>query len=194
MPASKAEARTGLPSWAVVTPRREEHITRVTALLEAWAAVRGVGPEEAGRWRRAALLHDALRDASEDVLARYVALPEGWPPSLWHGVAAAAAAAADGETDAGVLDAVRYHSLGHAGWDEAGRLLYLADALEPGRRHARARLDAILARVPAATAPALRDVTELKLRWLALSGRRIPRETWEFWNSLVADDSSSSRF
>lgn len=194
MGASAADVRTLLPSWAVVAPRRVEHIVRVAELLDAWAATRRVAAVEAGRWRRAALLHDALRDAAHEVLARYAALPEGWPPGTWHGAAAAAAAAADGETDTGVLAAVRFHSLGHAGWDEVGRLLFLADALEPGRRHDRGRLDTIVARVPAAMGPALRDVTELKLRWLAQSGRRIPRETWEFWNSLVADDTSSSRW
>ena len=32
----------------------------------------------------------------------------------------------------------------------------------------------------------LREVAALKLRWLVRIGRPIPRETWEFWNSLVA--------
>src|SRR5690349_24868704 len=75
---------------------------------------------ERARWLKAAWLHDALRDApAADELA--------------HGPMAAERAARDGETDRGVLDAVRFHSLGFAGWDDVGRMLYLADYLEPGR-------------------------------------------------------------
>ncbi len=179
-----------LPSWAVVTPDRIAHITRVADLAERWAAERGVAPAELARWRLAAVLHDALRDADATVLARYT--PRGdWPPKLWHGPAAAAAAERDGETDRGVLDAVRYHSVGFAGWDEAGRMLYLADFLEPGRRHDRAELDALAARVAAEPAAVLAAVAARRLARLVHEGRPIRKETWEFWNSL-RDASSSS--
>ena len=193
MSGSPADLLPGLPPWAVVTPRRVEHIAGVVGLLKRWAGERGVAPSEAARWRRAALLHDALRDAPHDVLARYGPAPVGWPPALWHGPAAAAAAERDGERDAGVLDAVRYHSLGWAHWDEAGRSLFVADALEPGRMHERAVLDGLVARASSEPDAVLRDIAVIKLRWLMHIGRPIPRETWEFWNSLVADGSSSSR-
>jgi HD superfamily phosphohydrolase YqeK len=146
---------------------------------------------EAGRWRRAALLHDALRDAPDAVLAGYAPLPEGWPPSIWHGPAAASAAARDGEADPGVLDAVRYHSLGHCGWDDAGRMLFLADYLEPGRSHERERLAALADRAAAEPAAVLREVAAGKVRWLLHIERPIPRETWDFWNSIVAAGSPS---
>ena len=32
-----------------------------------------------------------------------------------------------------MLDAVRYHTIGSPDWDDVGRMLYLADFLEPGR-------------------------------------------------------------
>ena len=179
-----------LPRWAVVTPRRAKHIARVATLTQAWARAMGVSAGEAGRWERATLLHDALRDADEVVLARYV--PRGdWPHALWHGPAAAAAAAADGESDTGVLDAVRYHSIGWAGWDDCGRVLFLADYLEPGRTHNRAELDAIAARVPADLTGAVRDVTARRLAYLVRHRKPIRRETWELWNSLVPDAASS---
>ncbi len=180
-----------LPPWAVVTPERVAHITRVEALVTWWAAGRRVGASEAERWRRAARLHDALRDATPDVLVRY-ARQGAWPAKLWHGPAAAAAAARHGETDQGVLIAVRYHSVGYAGWDDAGRMLFLADFLEPGRSHDRAELDALVARVPQEPAVVLREVAARRLAWLVSHGKPIRKETWEFWNSLVADDSSSS--
>jgi HD superfamily phosphohydrolase YqeK len=192
MSMSPDDVRAALPPWAVVADRRVAHIARVADLLDDWARARGVGAVEAGRWRRAALLHDALRDADDAVLGRYEPRP-AWPRKTWHGPAAAAAAAADGERDAGVLDAVRYHSLGYARWDEAGRMLYLADYLEPGRPYQRAKLDALAALVPAEPAAALREVATLRIGWRLKEGGLIARETWEFWNAIAGAGSSSSR-
>src|SRR2546426_5929548 len=53
--------------------------------------------------------------------------------TLFRSPLAAERAAHDGETDQGLLDAVHYHSLGFAQWDDVGKMLYLADYLEPGR-------------------------------------------------------------
>ena len=192
MSTSPDEVRAALPSWAVVADRRIAHVARVVELLEEWASARGVGAAEVGRWRRAALLHDALRDADEAVLLRYEPR-QLWPFKTWHGPAAAAAAAAAGERDAGVLDAVRYHSLGYAGWDDAGRMLYLADYLEPGRTYERPTLDALSARVPAEPAAVLREVAAMRIGWRLKDGGLIAKETWEFWNTLVAAGSSSPR-
>ena len=109
-----------LPEWAQVTKDRRAHIERVVQLLSDWAEAMRVAPVERDRWLRAGWLHDALRDA-----------PLGDPKA--HGPAAADKAAAMGEDDHGVLDAVRYHTIGSSDWDEVGRMLYLADFLEPGR-------------------------------------------------------------
>jgi HD superfamily phosphohydrolase YqeK len=189
---SPDEVRRALPAWSVASDIRVEHIARVVALLERWARERSIGDAELVRWRRAAVLHDALRDADEVVLRRYGA-PPPWPPKTWHGPAAATAAAADGERDQGVLDAVRYHSFGWARWDEAGRMLYLADYLEPGRPYERAMLDAWIERTPAEPARVLREVAALRIGWRLKNGGRLAQETWEFWNSIAADASSSSR-
>ena len=52
---------------------------------------------------------------------------------MLHGPAAAARFEREGETRQGVLDAVRYHTIGYLEWDRTGRALYMADFLEPGR-------------------------------------------------------------
>ena len=187
---SPDDVRRALPAWSVVGPKRIEHVARVVAVLERWGADRGVPAGEVERWRRAALLHDALRDADAGVLERYGPHPP-WPMKTWHGPAAATAAAGDGERDQGVLDAVRYHSFGYAGWDAAGRMLYLADYLEPGRTYERAALDAWLARCAAEPAAVLREVAAMRIGWRLKTGGPIALETWEFWNSIVADASSS---
>lgn len=192
MSTSPDDVRRALPAWAMVDERRIAHIARVVDLLDRWAAAGGVTADESQRWRRAALLHDALRDAPPEVLQRYEPRPV-WPLKTWHGPAAAAASAGDGERDAGVLAAVRYHSLGYAGWDGVGRMLYLADYLEPGRVYERQKLDALAARIPADAAAVLREVAAMRIGWRLREGGTIAKETWEFWNGLVPGDSSSSR-
>ncbi len=179
-----------LPGWAVVSPKRAEHIRRVAELMESWATARGVPGAEAERWCRAAWLHDALKEADPGILAEYV--PQGdWARALWHGPAAAAAAARHGEQDQGVLDAVRYHSVGYAGWDEVGKALYLADYLEPGRQRDPGAAE-LAARVPREFEQVLFEVAGLRIAHLRQSGRVVGKETQDFWNRLVGDASSSS--
>jgi len=128
-PAGSPGLRPTLPEWAIVTPARREHIERVAELAARWALEMGVPDSERHRWLRAVWLHDALRDAPEEELTRWAPSAPG-PPELRHGPASAARAKSEGETDRGVLDAVRYHSIGLAEWDMVGRILYAADYLE----------------------------------------------------------------
>src|SRR3990172_2014454 len=177
-------APAGLPPWARLGTERRAHVERVAALLRQWADAGGVPAAERDRWLRAAYLHDALRDASPDELARLA--PDAWGvPSLRHGPAAARLAAEQGETDRGVLRAVHYHSVGFAGWDRVGRLLYLADYLEPGRPFRVEERTAPAARLPQGPEAALGEVTAERRRWTLDAGRPLLPESVEFWNGLV---------
>ena len=162
-----------LAPWAEVTPGRRAHIERVVTLLEQWADELRLPPGERARWVRAGYLHDALRDAAL-----------GGP--LAHGPAAAARAERDGENDPGVLDAVRYHSTGYAAWDDVGRMLYLADYLEPGRDLDPAERTELVTRVPRQRDAVLVDVAGRRLTWLVESRWPVPAETADFWNALVS--------
>lgn len=162
-----------LPSWAVVTPDRVAHIERVAALLADWAAALGVGATERDRWVRAGWLHDALRDSPSAT-------------ELDHGPCCADRLTREGERDRGVLDAVRYHSLGYAGWDDVGRMLYVADHLEPGRAFDREARTALRARMPAERDAVLKAVAQRRLEWAVGSGWRLAPETVEFWNTLAS--------
>jgi HD superfamily phosphohydrolase YqeK len=169
---NRGHRRVSLPPWAVVTPERRAHIERVAALIFNWAQARRVPPIERDRWVRAAWLHDALRDApAADELA--------------HGPMAAERAARDGETDQGVLDAVRYHSLGFARWDDVGRMLYLADYLEPGRTFDREARRSLAARVPTERDAVLTEVAGRRIARVLVERWPLVRETVDFWNSLV---------
>jgi len=99
---------------------------------------------------------------------------------------AADRAAQDGETDRGVLDAIRYHSVGYAGWDDVGRMVYLADYLEPGRDYERAERRALADRVALERDAVLREVARRRIMWVVRSGWPLPPETVAFWNALVA--------
>ena len=173
-----------LPSWAVVTEPRRAHIARVAALLTEWAGVMAVEPAERELWLRAAYLHDALRDLPPTKLAELA--PDACAtPALRHGPAAAAMAARHGETDAGVLSAVRYHTVGFAGWNRVGRMLYLADYLEPGRPDGSETRRGLASRAPLDPDGVLRQVAAERLIWSISQGRPLLPETVEFWNGLI---------
>ncbi|MFN2571169.1 MAG: HD domain-containing protein [Gemmatimonadales bacterium] len=161
-----------LPTWAQVTPARRAHIERVVALLERWAAVMRVRAEERARWLRAGWLHDALRDAA-------------FTDPLSHGPAAADRAARDGERDQSVLDAVRHHTVGSAQWDEAGRMLYLADFLEPGRPGDPTVRTDLARHVPTERDAELLEVARRRIEWVLRSGWPLVPDTVAFWNALV---------
>ena len=116
-----------LPPWATVRTKRLAHITRVSDLVSSWADAMSLPGAERERWLRAVWLHDAMRDAPPDELARWAGGAAG-PVALLHGPASAERARSLGERDQGVLDAVRYHSVGFAGWDSVGQALYCADS------------------------------------------------------------------
>ncbi|MEP6687001.1 MAG: HD domain-containing protein [Gemmatimonadales bacterium] len=178
-----------LPAWAEAGPERRAHIERVAALAGQWAERMRVSPAERERWLRAVWLHDALRDAAPASLDRWAA-DSPVPGSLRHGPAAAARAASEGETDRGLLDAVRYHSIGCTEWDMAGRVLYCADYLEPGRvfgRERRAELAEHFADDPAGV---LLAVAGERLAHIVRSGMPLIDPTVRFWNSLVAPSGS----
>lgn len=162
------------PSWAIAGPKRRVHVERVAALVTHWADAMRIPASERERWLRAVWLHDALRDD-----------PAAAHDDLAHGPLAADRAAAEGERDQGVLDAVRHHSVGYAGWDDVGKMLYLADYLDPGRSFDAAARAELAARVPAERDAVLREVVRRRIEWVVRSNWRLRLETAEFWNALV---------
>jgi HD superfamily phosphohydrolase YqeK len=184
LPGVPAELRPTLPAWAKVSPERLQHIQRVAELVVRWSAEMGVPDSERNRWLKAVWLHDALRDAPESELAALApSSPE--PVALRHGPASAARAKAEGESDRGVLDAVRYHSVGLAEWDMVGRVLYCADFLEPGRPQWNAGRAALVERFPGDPQGVLYEVAKQRLLHAVRSGWTIPQTTWRFWNHLA---------
>ncbi len=173
-----------LPPWAQVSPDRRAHIERVANLVDTWAKEIRPPASVRDRWLRAVNLHDALKDAPNPELQELSDDPWGIP-ELRHGPAAAVMAARHGERDRGVLDAVRFHSVGFPDWDSVGKILYLADGLEPGRTHSGPAETELALRVPHDVNGVLRIVVAKRLQYMAQSGMRLLPETVDFWNSLV---------
>jgi len=172
-----------------MSDERVAHVERVAALVVEWAEAMGVPDNERNRWLRAVWLHDAMRDASDEELIAWAPSAEG-PIQLRHGPAAAARAKAEGETDRGVLDAVRYHSLGLTEWDMVGRMLYCADFLEPGRAFDQDLHAEQVKRLPKDSGGVLREVAQARLIHTVKSRRQLPEPTVRFWNSLFAAPAS----
>lgn len=185
-----SELRPTLPAWAQVTPERLQHIQRTAELVAEWGDIMSAPDSERNRWFKAVWLHDALRDAPADELVKWAPSVPG-PVELRHGPAAASHAKSEGETDRGVLDAVRYHSVGLAEWDMVGRVLYCADFLEPGRSFDREERARLAKRFPSDPQAVLYEVARRRLLYTIHSGWTIPEPTFRFWNSLA--DSASSR-
>lgn len=180
----RAAARGELPPWAEVSPRRREHIARVSALLAGWADAAGLDPVERDRWVAAGWLHDALRDADPERLRAEV--PErfrAFPGPILHGPAAAERLS--GEADPELCDAVRYHTLGYAGFGRLGKALYLADFLEPGRDFEVEWRASLAARMPTEMDEVLVEVLGARIRNLVDRRRPVSPETAAFWSAVV---------
>ncbi len=182
-----AEAAGGrLPAWSQTTADRRAHIGRVAALMDAWAAILALPEPECRRWRAAAWLHDALRDAPPRELRPLVPESEqSLPGVLLHGPAAAARLRADGVTDEPLLRAIASHTLGHPDLDRLGKALYLADFLEPGRGFAPTHCASLRARMPGALDDVLLEVAASRMHHVIESRRQLRPESVAFWNALV---------
>lgn len=178
-------SRLDLPTWARVTDKRRAHIERVTALLDEWALALAIPSEEACAWRDAGRWHDALRDADEQELRQWAGIEATRPLPVLHGPAAAARLAHEGEQREDVLEAVRWHTLGHAGWARTGRALYMADFLEPGRSFARVERAFLARSVPVDFDGVFRQVVQLRMEWALRDGKPVFPETAELWNEVA---------
>jgi HD superfamily phosphohydrolase YqeK len=176
-------AEIELPAWGVATPRRRAHIARVTELALSWANAMRVEGAERDAWGDASRWHDALRDAGEAEL-RAIVPHLDWPASLLHGPAAAARLAEDGERRTAVLDAIFWHTVGNARWDRTGRVLYMADFLEPGRQFDRKERAKLAASVPDDFDETFRKVVKLRLGEKVASGEPLRPETASLWESV----------
>ena len=95
--------------------------------------------EDVDKAEVAALCHDMYRGINIDLLNDYVnqlGLDEKYldNPNLAHGKIAAVMIKKEyGIDDQDIINAVSFHTTGRAGMSELEKIIYLADAIEPGR-------------------------------------------------------------
>lgn len=160
---------------------------RVAALLDSWAERLDLPEDERDRWRAAAYLHDALRDASPDALGAWVASDESLPDAVLHGPAAAARLREEGVRDEELLAAVAFHTVGDPGFGRLGRALYAADFLDPGRGFLPERRAELRDRAPEDLDAVVRDVAAVRIRDLVARGTPLNGHTVRFWNVLAEE-------
>ena len=183
-PVVETAGRSGeLPAWAVCSEARRAHGIRVGDLLATWASRLDLPEEERVRWRAAGVLHDALKDASEAALVELAG--DGWPAPVIHAPACALRLEADGVDDGSLLDAIRYHPVGHPDLDDLGQYLILADYLEPGRDGRSGRRSKLRDRLPEGQRKVLTVVVRQRLEKLLGKKRPLLDCSVEFWNRLV---------
>ena len=119
-------------------PHRLEHTYSVAAEAVKLAEQYGENTDKA---ELAALFHDMFRSTPVQVLDMYVrqlGLPKKIidNPNLSHGKIAAAVMKKDyGIDDEDIINAVAYHTTGRAGMTKLEKIIFLADAIEPGRNY-----------------------------------------------------------
>ncbi len=159
---------------------RYHHCVRVARSADILAQIHGVDPQKA---RLAAMLHDLARLYSTTQLLQECerrAMPidafERRNPIVLHAPLGAALARESFDVrDPDVLSAIAKHTLGAAEMSPLDCVVYLADALEPGRDYAnRATIWNLAKRnVPAAMSAAIAD----SLVYLAAQGREPAPQT-----------------
>jgi len=189
-PVVKKAAKGVLPEWARVSKSRYAHMERVAGLLKEWARAADLPKPERRRWTALGYLHDALKDESPERLREMVpAELRNLPDPVLHGPAAAVRLGEEGVEDAELLLAVSYHTLGHPGFDDAGRALYAADFLEPGRNMRNRWRTELRSRMPAELTDVTRDILKARIVHLLKRRRPVQPETMAMWNSLAGGDS-----
>ena len=188
-PLVQAASDGRLPPWAVVSRQRRAHMERVSDLLDAWGRRAGLPSRERRRRRSLGYLHDSLKEAPEETLRKEVPAPwSAFPGPLLHGPAAAERLAREGVEDEELLDAVRHHTLGHPGLGTAGRWLYAADFLEPGRRLRNKWRAGLRERMPSDLDLVVREILAARITHQVERGRPVHGQTIAFWNRMTGGD------
>lgn len=120
------------------SPERKSHTQGVVDTAALLAKKYGAAP---GKAETAALYHDMYRGVKREALNVFVkqlGLPDKYidNPNLAHAKIAAIKMRQDFDvTDEDVLNAVSFHTTGRPGMSTLEKVIFLADAIEPGRSY-----------------------------------------------------------
>lgn len=171
---------------------RRAHSLGVAGLAALWAPRWGVAPDDA---YGAGLVHDLAREWDGHALVRE-AERLGWPvdeaeresPLLLHGPVAAAWMREAGVGSPAMQAAVRYHTTAAPSLDALGQLIFVADALEPGREYS--GVEALRSVAAGDVTAGYRAVLASTRSYLAARGLRVHPRTEAAWAVVAVDDRS----
>lgn len=173
-----------------LSPPRWQHTQGVVEMAQALARRWGVSEEKA---RVAALLHDVAREGTPAGLLKMAGdfgivrdkICDA-EPVLYHGPLAAALARTVWRIDdPDVLHAIAYHTTGRPGMSPLEKVIFLADALEPGRQYP--GVDALRDQAFVDLNGALRASLESSIVYLIQRGQLIHPDTLAARNQLVME-------
>lgn len=170
-----------------LTPDRVQHCLRVA---ETAMQLAEHYEEDPARARVAALAHDLAREMRPaDMLAEAMMrkLPmervDRQVPVLLHGPIEAARLAEDGLHDADILQAVRLHTTGAPGMGKLAQVIFIADAIEPGRSYP--AVDELREASRAGLRTAMAAILRAQVGYLASHGFLIHPKMVAAYNSFV---------
>ncbi|EPZ44326.1 bis(5'-nucleosyl)-tetraphosphatase (symmetrical) YqeK [Alicyclobacillus acidoterrestris] len=155
-----------------LTPHRLRHVEGVVATAVELAKQVHIPEEQA---EVAAWLHDIAREWPWEKLteaSQTIEVPAGFAsiPMLLHGpIAAHLGKVQYGITDEQILDAVRYHTTGRPNMTTLDMVLFVADAIEPGRNYT--GVDEIRAAAAHSLQSAVRLSIDNTIRFLVDAGK-----------------------
>lgn len=167
--------------------KRLRHSIRVAEYAARLAEVHGV---DKNRVVTAALLHDIGRELRKKDLrmraSKYdkVDSVERRQHVLLHGKAGAAIARDEyGIEDEGILEAIKYHTTGKPGMSKLAKILFIADNIEPDRKHSTPEYRNRILRMP--LDEVLRKMIEDQVSYLKKRGKSVADVTAALYVELT---------
>ena len=125
-------------AYACLKPTRVAHVRGAEAMARALARRWGAEEDDAAE---AAILHDGTKKLDREeqlrLCEKYGIMADRWElanPELLHAKTGAAWAADEFGAPGPIADAIRFHTTGRPGMTSLEQIVYLADAIEEGRK------------------------------------------------------------
>lgn len=176
-----------------VNEKRYEHTLSVAYTAASLAMVHGEDPDDA---YLAGMLHDCAKGLSADKLIKTCVknhipvsdVERNNPTALLHAkVGSHLACQKYGVTNRNILHAIEFHTTGRPGMSTLEKILYIADYIEPGRKHA-SNLESIRKMAYNDLDKTLFKILEDTLSYLRSAGGDIDpmtRETYEYYKRVI---------